>query len=485
MPFLPFIFALAALLPGAPLKAADTYTVANPHVSTDKSVDCSSIDRILAGLVREGMSDEQKVLAVFNWIRRVLYHGDGPEEFAFDFHKMVNVLGNGSCLRQTTPLALLLGRLGYESESWVHDGHHMIQVKYGGRWHCLDPHMNFYVYDRSVPAQIASLDELRADSALAFDAVKEGRAAPGYLLCGDSPRFFTGSGEWMSEGGWPKMKVEEPFGGIKLRRGESYKLTWMPGPYYFKRAWQLAATGPYHTCGPQDRQDNVNWPLYEPHAAVIGNLTTYRHWGSGKIVYQPDLQSDHYLDAVVSKRNLSQARGKGLAAVYPQNFGEIVFSVNCPYVITSGSLKLKMTGRGRISASSSTNKGESWASLKLEKEGDFLDAEFVDEVNGSFDGYWLKLSIEDRAAISSLILESCFELNPYSLPYLVPGENTVRLEGDQFGSPLTVEWRYAEGPEWKEIKSAYRTFTSPGEFVIEVKGEKYPRNVSLTLSVAP
>ncbi|MDD4892141.1 MAG: hypothetical protein PHU85_19635, partial [Phycisphaerae bacterium] len=58
---------------------------------------------------------------------------------------------------------------------------------------------------------------------------------------------------------------------------------------------------------------------------------------------------------------------------------------------------------------------------------------------------------------------------------------------DKFGSPVKLDWTYAEGPEWKEEKTVSQTFTKAGQLIVDVKGpvEKYPRNVSLTLSVAP
>jgi len=480
---LAYITLLAAALLAAPGKA-DCQTVVNPHVSTDRSVDCSTIDRILEDLITEGMTDEEKVLAVFHWIRRVLYHGDGPAEFAFDFHKMVHVLGNGSCLRQTAPLAFLLSRLGYESQSWVHDGHHMIQVKYGKAWHCLDPHMNFFTYDRSEPPRIASIEQLRSDSTLAWNAREENRAGPGYLLCGDPPSFFTGGGTWVNEGGWPKVKIQEPFGAITLRRGESYVRTWMPGPYYYKKAWQFDY-GAYHTCGPRDEQDTVNWPLYEPHMAVVNNIPSFRHWGAGRLQYSPDLKSDRYLDGVVSRNNLTHKEAEGLAAADPQKQAEVVFSVNCPYVITGGELVLETGGEGRVLAAVSADRGESWQPVILSSLGKYLTGRFADQVNGAWEGYLLRLTIQGKARVSLLAVESHFQLNPYCLPYLVPGLNTVRVEAEKFGSPLSLEWRYAEGPDWKEIKTAGRTFTAPGEFTIQVAGEKYPRNVSITLSCAP
>lgn len=132
--------------------------VVDPHVSTDRSVDYTSVDRIIQSLVSEDMTDEEKVLAVFHAMRRLWVHGPTPKDLRWDFHTINHSVGTGACLTMTTPLQVVYKRMGYKSRSWVHDGHHMMEVFYGGQWHCLDPHMTFYCYDRSEPRQIASVE---------------------------------------------------------------------------------------------------------------------------------------------------------------------------------------------------------------------------------------------------------------------------------------------------------------------------------------
>ena len=166
---------------------------------------------------------------------------------------------------------VLLDRLGYTCRNWALSGHHLIQVQYGGTWHLLDPHMNFYVYNRAKPRAIASVDEIKADPTLVSDAVKEGRACPGFLLCGDSVGTFARRSGYRDLGDFPESRrytpiIKEPFGRITLRRGETYVRTWMPGPYWFRKGWYKKDEGPRHGCGRKDLKDTVNRPLYEPHA---------------------------------------------------------------------------------------------------------------------------------------------------------------------------------------------------------------------------
>ncbi|HUW83855.1 MAG TPA: hypothetical protein VMZ31_13790 [Phycisphaerae bacterium] len=114
-----------------------------------------------------------------------------------------------------------------------------------------------------------------------------------------------------------------------------------------------------------------------------------------------------------------------------------------------------------------------------------LQAVFVDEVNGSFDGYWLKLDMSGGAAIADLVSISHFQLNRFSLPNFVPGKNTVFVAAERYRSPLTVTYQWAEGSNCLNARSIARTFTADGQFEVDVAGPKYPRMEYLSLSVAP
>ncbi|HLA41728.1 MAG TPA: hypothetical protein VJ417_17120, partial [Candidatus Glassbacteria bacterium] len=334
--------------------------------------------------------------------------------------------------------------------------------------------------------QIASIEQLRADSTLAFAAVAEGRAAPGFLLCGDSPQWFSGGGEWTREESWPEMQIDEPFRQINLRRGESCTFNWMPGDFYYQNAWKLDC-GPYHTCGPNDSKDQANWPLYEPHLATVNGIPSYRHWGQGKLVYTPDLFSDRFQDGVVGQHNI--VRLCPCFVLMPQNItreGELIFEVKCPYVVTGGEFEIqKHDMKGAIRAEVSTDGMKTWAPVPVTDDGEYVRAKYVDQVNGSFDGYHLKVILAGDSSMQFIEIDTWFAHNPFSLPYLVPGENLVKVRAERFGSPLKVEWSYAEGPEWKRPVTVAQTFQEDGELKINVGGSKYPRNLSLTLSVLP
>ena len=120
----------------------------------------------------------------------------------------------------------------------------------------------------------------------------------------DSAKTFAGRGGWKTYGEFPagfegKTILKEPFGRITLRRGEAYIRSWWPGEYWYRKDWHKKDVGPYHGCSRRDRKDMVNWPLYEPHGWKTPRSVTYRHWGAGRIWYQPDFSKDSWRDAVV------------------------------------------------------------------------------------------------------------------------------------------------------------------------------------------
>jgi hypothetical protein len=131
-----------------------------------------------------------------------------------------------------------------------------------------------------------------------------------------------------------------------------------------------------------------------------------------------------------------------------------------------------------VAVTVSIDKGKTWKTIQI-------GVPFVDEVNGSWSGYQLKLTLTNGAVVAGLKLISHFQLNRYSLPYLVPGKNIVSVSAERYGAPLTVEYQWYEGEGWKIWKSAKHTLVKDGQFQIEVAGPKYPRMNSLMLSVEP
>jgi hypothetical protein len=479
-------------------------SLVNPHLRTDRSVDTRSARTIVRDLVRPEMTNEEKALALFHWVRRVIYHSGPEEPMRHDFNKMIHLFGYGSCYMQTHPLSHLWQQLGFPCRNWVHNDHHMIEVYYEGAWHCFDPHMTFYVYNRATPRAVAGVAELRADPTLAADAVKEGRAGEAFLICGDAPTWFSGDSGWVLDHPFfPHRGADEEFGGIRLRRGERYVRTWQVGRYYTPHAF-LEKYAPYHTCGLEsDRKDPINFPYWEPYAWQDRAAASHRHIGSGYLEYAPDLRRDGWREGALRFVNLTSGDGAEGPALHPavgKMEAEVIFTVACPYLLTGASLDLT----GRIGASGdrvrvSVSKG--WKPGGVERDWtEVLNAahpgalrqhlDLSSAVEGSLEGYWVRIVMQADDArgtgLDTLKLHTDFQLNPYALPQLLPGENRLFVTAARAENPwkLRITWR--EGAGWQTPREYAATIQgSSHEAVVKVAGEKLPRMETLEFSVDP
>jgi hypothetical protein len=479
--------------------------VVEPHLRTDRSVDTRSTRTILRDLVRPEMTSEEKALALFHWVRRVIYHSGPEEPLRHDFNRMINVFGYGSCYMQTHPLSHLYQQLGWPCRNWVHNGHHMLEVYYDGGWHCFDPHMTFYVYNRATPRAIASVAELRADSSLAESAAKEGRTGPAFLICGDAPTWFSGDTGWVLDPPFsPHRGADEEFGrSLHLRRGERFVRTWKAGRYLRTHAF-LEKYGPYHTCGPDsDQRDPVSFPFWEPYGWRDREAASHRHHGTGFLEYQPDLRGNGWRDAALRFVNLESDADETRPALRPVEGGmeaEAIFSVKCPYILTGASLEVA----GRIGATGdrlAVGVSREWKGDSQEREWkEVLSATTPGElrrtvdlspyVEGSLDGYWLRVAMHSRdpqqTGLGALKLHTEFQLNPYALPQLLPGANRLVVTAARCDRPWRFRLSWHEGEEWKARREHRATIDGASyEAPVDVAGPNFPRMEAIEFSVDP
>jgi hypothetical protein len=477
-------------------------SLVNPHFRTDRSVDSRSARTSVRDLIRPGMTNEEKALALFHWVRRVIFHSGPEEPMRHDFNKMINVFGYGSCYMQTHPLSHLFQQLGFPCRNWVHNTHHMMEVYYDGAWHCFDPHMTFFVYNRAIPRSIASVAELRADATLAGAAVKEKRTGPAFLICGDAPTWFSGDTGWTLDHPFlPHNGADEEFGDITLRRGERYVRTWKAGKYLRDHAF-LDKFAPYHTCGLEsDRRDPVNFPFWEPYAWRDREAASHRHAGSGFLEYAPDLRSGGWRDGALRIINLVNSSEAGTAALHPAAGGiesEVIFTVRSPYVLTDASLDLSgRIGRSEDRIKISVSRRWVGADRDWKEVCHFSDSgpfqkqiDLSPFIEGSLDGYWIRIVMKAkdarRTGLDSLRIRSDFQLNPYALPQLLPGENRLFVTAARSERPWRFKLSWREGPDWTIPRDFTAAVTGLShEALVQAAGPKFPRMESIEFSVDP
>jgi transglutaminase-like putative cysteine protease len=129
--------------------------------------DLTTRDAILASVVRPGMSDEDKALALWAAMVRWRHHdvaaAAGLE--ASDPVKLLGVYGFGFCNDVAHALASLLQRAGLRARVVAWDQHSVVEVQLDGRWRMLDPDLG-RIY-RTGSGQLASVADVFARRAVA------------------------------------------------------------------------------------------------------------------------------------------------------------------------------------------------------------------------------------------------------------------------------------------------------------------------------
>jgi len=166
------VAAVAAAAAGQPLEGV--------WVTSSGAVDTSSTKAMVRDLVNGQMSDEQKVLAVFNWYRRVVYPHNYLAGDRRDVLRQINSYGNTLCGSHAANLGWLMREAGFKTRCvYIYGGGHtFIEVFYGDGWHAVDPETDFAVWSRGPKRHLISMDELKADPTLLDHPEAEGRAKP-------------------------------------------------------------------------------------------------------------------------------------------------------------------------------------------------------------------------------------------------------------------------------------------------------------------
>ena len=149
-------------------------------VTSSAAPDTSSPKAIVGDLVKTGMTDEQKVLAIFNWYRRVVYPHNYLAADRRDVLRQINSYGNTLCGSHAANLGWLMRAAGFKTRcAYIHGGGHtFIEVFYDDGWHAVDPETDFAVWSRGERPHLISMEELSKDPTLLDNPEKEGRAKP-------------------------------------------------------------------------------------------------------------------------------------------------------------------------------------------------------------------------------------------------------------------------------------------------------------------
>lgn len=465
--------------------------VEEPWVTTDRTVDTSTLESLVAGVCKDCKTDEEKAIALFYFYRQMVYHYQDTPESRIPL-KTVNVIGNTLCGSQGTCMKGLLAAAGIKARVVSHPGHTFYEAFYDNAWHGFDTFTNFFVWvdDGNGKKHIASFEETSSNPAIVDKAVEEKRNAPNWCPCGDKPEAFK-----------DKIKITDYevrtsnwyVKDYSLRPGEEVIRSWWPMDKPLPGTTNAKDKFPHHTCGGRDSEaEPFLFKFWEPY--LIRNYgrvsRSYRHYFNGMVNYAPNLTNDEFKDSAVKAEGVAPGE-KGLAGA-----GEYIFPVKTSFYITAGVLLFEATNGadGDSVAVSASADGKKWTPLATAAEtGTKLTRVVLDPVivkrSPGLHAYQVKFELKGQAVLNHFYVRTYFQHNAMAAPHLMPGKNKITFaakNGDALEkNPVAVIYRWKDAPTWGgDVKTAENLAkTSPATFEIETPetGEKLPQMQDLTL----
>lgn len=290
---------------------------------------------------------------------------------------------------------------------------------------------------------------------------------------------------------------------ITLRPGERYLRSWekigKKGYWY----WPKGVSEEYQAKMRQYGLFPENGPT-SFQGTGIGFSKVPGSFANGKLVYEPNLDSDSYLDGVYEKSNVKSFSEDHLTpSIHLDNVrnpGHITFSVESPYIIVAGSMRWRFFRRNlenHAKASISVDNGKTWQEVwTSDKIGENIhDLHITPYIYGTY-SYLVKFDFfgensKTDVGIDSLKIITAFQLAPTSLPKLGRGENeiTVTLANPEVlrKSMFVVIYNWDEKDRSTRKMVNHRDeriiTKSPTEYKIICQGDENPVNQYVEMSV--
>jgi hypothetical protein len=368
--------------------------VINPWLSNGRN-DFRSISAIAARALAPGMTDRDKAMAL--WWQQVQYrfHYQGDNKELASPVKVLNVYGHDTCGNDSICLAGLWKTAGLKVAPARLVGHCVTQVFYENSWHLFDSDMQS-VYLMRDNETIASEQDLVRD----HDLIKRTHTQ-GILRPDGRPGDEHQASIYLFEGAIS--------GDRNAERGSEMKMKLRPGEALVWR-WGHSEPVKYHGSPQHKFPERICNGLWE---------------------YRPDFFKETWRKGADSIQGIVHA-GDGLAAETGKS-GEIVWTIQSPYVFVGGKLEIDGTGaQFEISWD-----GKSWEKIDCD-----LDPLFP-PVGIARYAYQLRCRLEGSAKLRGLKVVNDLQMAPLVLPEMGVGENRFAYTDESVGERqvrITHEW---------------------------------------------
>jgi hypothetical protein len=415
-------------------------TITGPVLTTQNSIDSSSMQSIVNAIAPAGSgTDEQRSLALFNWLQSHTYHewegdNDLPPNETANLLQVLDSYGYSHCEDHSRTMADLLSVAGIPNRVWHINSHFLAEAYYTtaatgtANWHILDADYKFTFLKQN--GELASVADLLSDQTPileAYDAAAYAVNNPPSLTTQLYNDYSQTTNPVAITGYYPAtVQTQTPW---TLRAGERLVLNWATGPLYHDA---------FHNVVP-------------------------KHVGNSNLTYTPDLASSAALNGYASSTNLASLVQDGSTpdwhSATPGTPTSVVYKVTIPDIVVGLSINPTFSlGSGTDTASVDVSRdGQNWTNVYTSPAGSTgvltpsISASSV--VNSSslpgLTTYYLRLGWLQATAgapstgLQALSTNTVFEQNPTLLPWLSRGANTVTYSDQTAGShPVQITYNY-------------------------------------------
>jgi hypothetical protein len=462
-------FFLAALPAAEPVPAGQVRQI---KIVNDKAPDCTTLKSIVESVTRDCKTNDEKAIAIYNFMRLTHYHRAYPSETGgVPVLKEIHCYGWSLCGGLHAEQSALWRELGWNWRFVGWPGHTTVEAFYDDRWHYLDVFLKFYAWmpDPNNPNKrtIAGEDDLQARSKeLILDAFvldksrkvayakgnefemigdKANWQAPAFLVCGDDLPGIADALKHKNRAGSPDgwAGINHATGNysadVNLAPGFALTNTWdaSPDAWY----WRDSKIAPCHTCGDKEiRNSPEKGPVAEPYLSATWKCESY---ANGQLSFRPDLTREACLRSFAAVENVKATR-EGLVAADAGQPARVTVLLQSPYLLTEASGSAEGVDKFEVSIDG----GKTWKAADLKDFGAALKGQVQ---------ALARITIRDR--LQNLALQATVQNNPFALPFLAPGKNTITVSvpdpaalGD---NKLVVTYAYRPGVRRKSYEQLF------------------------------
>ena len=143
-------------------QAGSAGVVCQVNVTSGNVPDVSTLEAWKKSFIKDGMSDEEKAMAVWKTVAMFQHQDSSVEELLHnegsltDVMKVMHVYGHSYCGMAAAHAISLARYIGLEARGWTINAHVVPEIKWDNAWHLLDP--SLIVYFPKPDKKIASIE---------------------------------------------------------------------------------------------------------------------------------------------------------------------------------------------------------------------------------------------------------------------------------------------------------------------------------------